>query len=613
MKNLAWILLPLLAASCARSGEETLPPKRAAGNKLVCTLETPEGTRSGMNAAGRFVWKAGDAVGVMSSVQLDANIPYQLDPACADSEQGVFVGGATTIRAGDVYYAYYPYAQNARITGDRKIRMTVPAVQTYEPASFPTMANPTVSVSATADAYAFKNTCGFLKILLTGDAAVTEIVLRAGLKNASADPYATMLSGSGDVDLAAADPVLALDESYGDNAREIKINCGAGVRLTSGVETPFIAVVPPATYRPMTVEVRLSTGEVYSYMRADAQREVVVERNRITTFSLIDIAETPLTVVEEVGGVYTVRTPSEWNWIAVQVDNGETFAGKTVSLAADLDFDGLRFIPMGCSADYMTDTGAGENFFMGTLDGKGRKFLNVSIDKSDGRGRGIVGQSKNAEIRNVTVENMKIVGPGKWTGGLVGLMSGGTISSCRVKGIDIDPVEPNGGYLSYRLGGLVGLLNDGPGTIAQCSVEDAVIRGAAVMGGLVGSIVHGQQTAIEHASVANIRIYHKDTDFTVRGHYGSFDPPYYVSAPLVGEADATVTLTDITIGEWGLYDETLSTRRLTEQTFTALPYAGLVDTEPVSVDGVQLMPAAPAATTERTILGNGATILPGAN
>lgn len=606
MKNSVWILAALLLGSCARSGEEPAPAP-AEGNTLTCTLETPDATRSGMNAAGKFVWKAGDAVGVMSSVQLDANIPYQLDPACADAEQGNFIGGATKVRAGDTYYAYYPYAQNARIT-DGKLRMTVPTVQTYEPASFPTLANPAVSVSTAADSYAFKNTCGFVKILLKGNAVVEEIVLRAGLKNAPTDPYATMLSGSGDVDLTIDNPVLTLDESYGDNSREIKINCGAGVQLTPDAQTPFIVVVPAATYRPITVEIKLSTGEIYTYVRASAQRDVVVARNSITTFDVIDVTETPLTAVEEVADTYTVSTPSEWNWIAVQVDNGTTFAGKTVVLAADLDFNGLKFIPMACSADYMTDTSAGENNFMGTLDGRGYKFLNVSIDQTTGRGRGIVGQSKNAVIRNIVVENMKIVGPGKWTGGVVGLMSGGSVSDCHVTGIDIDPVEP-GGYLSYRLGGLVGFCNGGQETITQCSVDGAVIRGASTMGGLVGSIVHaGQASVIGQCSVSDIRIYHKDTDFTAKKHYGSYDPPYYVSAPLIGEAGATITLTAITIGQWGLYDETQSTRRFTEQNFTALPYAGLIDTKPVTLDGTLLTGAVPQVTTERTILGNGTTI-----
>src|SRR5699024_3623452 len=125
-------------------------------------------------------------------------------------------------------------------------------------------------------------------------------------------------------------------------------NCGNGVALSPETDTPFIAVVPAGSYRPITVEIRLSTGELYSYVRSGDANAIEVRRNAITTFEKIDITETPLTAVEEVEGVYTVRTPAEWNWIAVQVDLGETFEGKTVRLADDLDFTGLKFIPMGC-------------------------------------------------------------------------------------------------------------------------------------------------------------------------------------------------------------------------------------------------------------------------
>ena len=45
--------------------------------------------------------------------------------------------------------------------------------------------------------------------------------------------------------------------------------------------------------------------------------------------------------------VYTVSTPQQWNWLAAQVDTGNTFEGKTITLAQDLDFDGIEFISMG--------------------------------------------------------------------------------------------------------------------------------------------------------------------------------------------------------------------------------------------------------------------------
>lgn len=613
MKKYAWMLAALLAGGCAQNEEEYLAAPD--GNRITASLEAPAATRSGMNAEGKFVWKKGDAVGVMSSAQLDANICYQLDPAYTDSEQGSFIGGTTQVREGDRYYAYYPYAVNARITQERKLRMTVPAVQTYETASFPTMANPTVSVSDAPDTYAFTNTCGYLRIMLRGEATVTEIVLRAGkLHPDGIGPQQAYLSGSGDVDLTQSSPILVLNEAYGDNSREIKINCGNGVALSPETDTPFIAVVPAGSYRPITVEIRLSTGELYSYVRSGDANAIEVRRNAITTFEKIDITETPLTAVEEVEGVYTVRTPAEWNWIAVQVDLGETFEGKTVRLADDLDFTGLKFIPMGCAADYMTDTNANTNAFAGTLDGNRRTISNVRIDRTNGRGRGIVGQGKGLHVKDLTVEHMTIVGPGKWTAGIVGYANGATLENCHVKNISIDPADPTDRegeyYLAYRIGGLVGLISGAEATITSCSVDGADIKGASVMGGLIGSFQSNAQ--IEKCSVNLIAIRHTDKRFAEAGHFGSYNPPYYDSAALVGENTATLTVRNTTIGQWEIYDETESDCRLQQQTFTALPYVGELSGS-ASVDGQALTKGIPTVTTERSILGNGTQISTGAS
>lgn len=611
MKKYVWMLAALLAGGCAQNEEETVTISE--GNRIAATLETPETTRSGMNADGKFVWKKGDAVGVMSSVQLDANICYQLDPDCADQELGSFIGGATKVREGDTYYAYYPYAVNATVSAAGALRMTVPAVQTYEPASFPTMANPTVSVSTAPDTYAFKNTCGFLRILLSGDAVVTEIVVRAGNpREDGTGPQMRYLSGSGSVDLTAEQPILVLDETSADRSREIKINCGAGVQLTDTEETPFIAVVPAGIYRPVTVEILLSTGEKYSYVRNDDKNQVEVVRNTITTFQKIDLTETPLIAVTETDGVYTVNNPAEWNWIAVQVDNGETFAGKTIKLAQDLDFDGKKFIPMGCSADYMTDQSVGKYSFQGTLDGNNHKFLNVRIDRTNGRGRGIVGQGKELHIKDLTVENMTIVGPGKWSAGIVGYTYGGTLENCHVKNLSIDPADPgafikDGPYLlAYRLGGLAGLISGAKGTITGCTVSNATIKGGAIMGGLIGSIQVDAQ--ITDCSVADIEIYHMDKLFAESNHYGYGTIPYYDSAAIVGELlNGSLTITNPTIGKWSIFDQTESTCRLAAQPFTALPYVGeLAGT--AKVGETTLQKGVPTVTTETTIIGEGTTI-----
>ena len=130
------------------------------------------------------------------------------------------------------------------------------------------------------------------------------------------------------------------------------------------------------------------------------------------------------------------------------------------------------------------------------------------------------------------------------------------------------------------------------------------------MGGLIGSFQSNAQ--IEKCSVDRITIHHTDKRFAEAGHYGSFDPPYYDSAALVGENTATLTVRNTTIGQWEIYDETESDCRLQQQTFTALPYVGELSGS-ASVDGQALTKGIPTVTTERSILGNDTQISTGAS
>lgn len=107
------------------------------------------------------------------------------------------------------------------------------------------------------------------------------------------------------------------------------------------------------------------------------------ERNTVNSFKVETITTAPTDEVEEVDNVYTVSTPQQWNWLAAQVDTGNTFEGKTITLAQDLDFDGIEFISMGMEADYMTDTSLPLHPFQGTIEGNGRTISNVNLS-SDG-------------------------------------------------------------------------------------------------------------------------------------------------------------------------------------------------------------------------------------
>ena len=81
------------------------------------------------------------------------------------------------------------------------------------------------------------------------------------------------------------------------------------------------------------------------------------------------------------------------------VNNGNTYSGKTVVLNADIDLGGVEWTPIGNSS----------NKFQGTFDGNGKTISNLVITgtKSD---VGLFGFTTNGEIKNLTVENAKVSG-----------------------------------------------------------------------------------------------------------------------------------------------------------------------------------------------------------
>lgn len=72
----------------------------------------------------------------------------------------------------------------------------------------------------------------------------------------------------------------------------------------------------------------------------------------------------------QVDGVYQIGTVSELEWFAEAVNGGQTTLDAV--LTADLDFDGVDYIPIGSS-----DT----NKYQGHFNGQGHKISNLYIDK----------------------------------------------------------------------------------------------------------------------------------------------------------------------------------------------------------------------------------------
>ena len=212
---------------------------------------------------------------------------------------------------------------------------------------------------------------------------------------------------------------------------------------------------------------------------------------------------------DEATKTYTVTDTDELAWVADQVNAGDDFAGKTITLAGDLDLAGQEWTPIGNGArSGVTYKG---NVFKGTFDGNGRTISNLSVKNISGdNAAGLFGVVAGGTVRNIVMEVNIDATSNDLAAGCVGLLvDGGTIENVTVSGsvsgheaaagivsrISIDGTVRNCHNhatitgSSYNIGGIAGAaFNTAAGktmTIENCT-NDAAISGTFAVGGIVG-------------------------------------------------------------------------------------------------------------------------------
>ena len=109
---------------------------------------------------------------------------------------------------------------------------------------------------------------------------------------------------------------------------------------------------------------------------------------------------------KEVNGGYEIYSAQGMQWLAEQVNGGNNFSGKTVTLTANIDLDGIEWTPIGTEGKP----------FCGNFDGNGKTISNLQIDKGSMNDVGLFGYAKvieaknNAEIHNFTINNASVKG-----------------------------------------------------------------------------------------------------------------------------------------------------------------------------------------------------------
>lgn len=189
---------------------------------------------------------------------------------------------------------------------------------------------------------------------------------------------------------------------------------------------------------------------------------------------------------------YTIRTADDLFAFAKQVnEKRNTYSGKTVVLANDIDLAGRAWTPIGGVVSYPSVT------FAGTFDGNDKTISNLTASDftSNYAAAGFFG-SITGKVQNLTLQNVNIRSS-HYAGGIVGYSSNeGTsvIENCHVKSGTITSTPERSGS-SYdngdKVGGIIGHMVSGD-VVKDCSVSNVTIQGYRDLGGIAGFAGNGE-------------------------------------------------------------------------------------------------------------------------
>lgn len=176
--------------------------------------------------------------------------------------------------------------------------------------------------------------------------------------------------------------------------------------------------------------------------------------------------------VEDENGNVTISTAEGLFYFAKKVNAGNNFAGKTVTLANNIDLNNEKWTPIGI---YSTEA----TWFKGTFDGQNHAVTGLKVEENGKNGVGFFSKVYTGTIKNLTVEGSVSTSGCNYVGGIVG-HGYATITNCTFKG-------SVGSTDTMQVGGIAG---SGGFTVTDCSVY-ADVTAECWAGGIVGNCQDG--------------------------------------------------------------------------------------------------------------------------
>ncbi|MBO5416901.1 MAG: hypothetical protein J6A83_09780 [Clostridia bacterium] len=186
-----------------------------------------------------------------------------------------------------------------------------------------------------------------------------------------------------------------------------------------------------------------------------------------------------VTMLLEVVDCTVISTPAEWNEFARTVNAGDSYSGKVVSLAANINFANSSFVVAGTQA----------NPFEGRFVGGGYTLSNINYSGSGYAG--LFGYVRFAEFYDVKLSDCSFATTSNYIGALFAYGDGVKVADCSVSGSNITTTSntTNGGR-----GGFVGFVQDYAGVethISNCTVNGTTVTSHRDVGGFIGDLKSG--------------------------------------------------------------------------------------------------------------------------
>ena len=216
-----------------------------------------------------------------------------------------------------------------------------------------------------------------------------------------------------------------------------------------------------------------------------------------------------------VGTDLVIHSADELRKFAQSVNSGDTYSGKTVILAEDIDLLGENWTPIGLSAN-------SKNKFQGTFDGMGHIISNMTIDSDEeatytaaGFFGALNGTVRNLVFENADVSHLSAPAPGDKEGGTTNgtavvagsIYPNGTIDDVTVKNSSVSANRYVGGITGYAYGNITNCIVENVTlTATPDSLLDNTPNNGDKVGGIVGYWVKDIGHVVQGNTANNVKV-----------------------------------------------------------------------------------------------------------